>query len=302
MSDDNSRPDVVVVGMPSCGKTVFFTVLGKKFTSRVDGKRVAPLGFRMSTCDNQTSDVVEDAYGRLVAGKWPQATDRGNILPLKWEVLTGRRRVFTLSSMDIAGEDFRRAFIFERGDKVSDGGQDDSSDFLMGGTAISAQSKGKRAVDILKKAISTAKVVCFMVNVALSDGKDVDVRDELWEKKRRRFISLVQNIYHTLNQDPGLRSKSVIVLSQVHLHEGEIERAGGPLMYLGEVCGGAASELHNLAKDYDIPVIAVSSINEARVDDDLPRISSPDDIKSSGWACQGKRRVSAVSASACRLP
>ena len=42
MSDQAPRPDVVVVGMPSCGKTVFFTVLGKKFTNLVGGRRAAP--------------------------------------------------------------------------------------------------------------------------------------------------------------------------------------------------------------------------------------------------------------------
>ena len=31
MSSDKVNPDVVVVGMPSCGKTVFFTVLGSMF-------------------------------------------------------------------------------------------------------------------------------------------------------------------------------------------------------------------------------------------------------------------------------
>ena len=110
MSGENPKPDVVVVGMPSCGKTVFFTVLGKKFTNLVDGRRVAPLGFRMRTCDKATFTVVNVAYDRLRRGSWPEATKAGQMMPLRWEVFTGNRRIFELFSMDVAGETFKKAF------------------------------------------------------------------------------------------------------------------------------------------------------------------------------------------------
>ena len=123
MSEGGVNPDVVVVGMPSCGKTVFFTVLGKKFTNLVDGRRSAPLGFRMSTCDQSTSDVVDAAYDRLRAGSWPETTKEGQIMPLRWDVLTGKRRVFKLYSMDIAGETFKRTFGIGDRKNTSAGGR-----------------------------------------------------------------------------------------------------------------------------------------------------------------------------------
>ena len=302
MSGENPKPDVVVVGMPSCGKTVFFTVLGKKFTNLVDGRRVAPLGFRMRTCDKATFTVVNVAYDRLRRGSWPEATKAGQMMPLRWEVFTGNRRIFELFSMDVAGETFKKAFdIGEEGGAGESPSRDyrstkveratsDSGDELYREGDVSAESKPQsvaetdedRAAEELKMAIDTAKVVCFMVNIALPNGRSGRAVDDADEKKLLRFRSSVLNMYLSLKKRPELRAKSMIVLTQTHLHEGEIERAGGPVMYLGDVCGGEASELCNIVTENDIPVVAVSAINEERDSNELPLITSPDDIPSSG--------------------
>ena len=305
MSGESFKPDVVVVGMPSCGKTVFLTVLGKKFTNLVGGRRVAPLGFRMSTCDRETATVVNVAYDRLSRGMWPEATKAGQIMPLRWEVFTGRRRIFELFSMDIAGETFRRAFgdvddagggggggknqgkagktkDADAGDELyrGDSADDRPADSPMTGDV--PMTDEEQAVDRLKNAIATAKVVCFMVNVALPDRHGGKTLDDAGEKKLLRFREAVTNMYLALRDKPDLCGKSMIVLSQTHLHEGEIERIGGPVMYLGEVCGGEAAELSNLARERDIPVMAVSAINEKRDANDLPAFGSPGEIPSSG--------------------
>ena len=302
MTDDSINPDVVVVGMPSCGKTVFFTVLGKKFTNLVDGRRTAPLGFRMGTCDKATGTVVNVAYDRLRNGSWPEPTNAGQVMPLRWEVFTGKRRIFELFSMDIAGETFKRAFGIGEDDAVGAGddslqktqtsnADDDAGNELyrdaaapseFGDPAKSKKTDVEGAARALRTAVDNARAVCFMVNIALPDWRDEKSLDDVDEKKLARFRDSVLNMYLSLRNRPELRAKSMIVLTQAHLHEWEIERAGGPVMYLGDVCGGEASELSNLAKESDIPVIAVSAINEERDSNDLPRISSPDDIPSSG--------------------
>ena len=304
MSDENLNPDVVVVGMPSCGKTVFFTVLGKKFTNLVDGRRGAPLGFRLSTCDRNTASVVSVAYDRLRHRQWPEATKAGQIMPLRWEVFTGRRRIFELFSMDIAGETFKKTFdINDDDDGFGEGSKStvpqskaltivDPGDELYRAESASGDSSTvdggretdeEKAAGLLKRAIETAKVVCFMVNIALPDGRGGKKTDDADERKLLRFRSSVMNMYLSLKESPRLRAKSMIILTQSHRHQGAIERAGGPVMYLGDVCGGEASELSNLARENDIPVIAVSAINETeRGANELPSIESPYDIPSSG--------------------
>ena len=301
MSGEEVKTEVVVVGMPSCGKTVFFTVLGKKFTSLVDGRSAAPLGFRMSTCDKATANVVSEAYDRLRNGKWPESTKEGQIMPLRWEVFTGRRRVFELYSMDIAGETFKKAFGIDDGKDASEekgaasprakskrkGAGDDE---LFHGQSSSDEEDGSTegatgvelAADRLKQAVKTAKVVCFMVNIALPDRRGGKAFDEADEAKLLRFRSSVMNMYLSLREHPDLRAKSIIVLTQSHQHGGEIERVGGPVMYLGDMCGGEGAELSNLAKEHNVPVIAVSAINEERDSNELPEINSPGDIPSSG--------------------
>ncbi len=285
MKDVGSSPDVVVVGMPACGKTVFLTVLGKKFTNQVVGKDVSPLGFRMSTCDANTRSVVESAFNRLREGKWPESTDQGTFVPLKWEVQTGWRRIFTLSSMDIAGEDFKKAFkVGDAGGRDAAGSNNAPDDFFVPpGTGA---SRSQSAVDTLKKAIEKAKVVCFMVNVALPDerlaGESSGDEKKIAKVKRRQFESVVSNMYISLRQNQKLREKSIILLTQSHLQAGSIERAGGPAMFLGELCGGAAAELCNLIREHNIPIMAVSAVNEVGGGKDPPDISSPGDIQSSG--------------------
>lgn len=302
MNAENPRPDVVVIGMPSCGKTVFFTVLGKKFTNLVDGRRAAPLGFRMGTCDRETAKVINFAYDRLCGGRWPEATKEGLVMPLRWEVFTGRRRIFEMFSMDIAGETFKKAFAIKDDDGHGDGvlapaipmkeqhGTDSGDELYRAeskpedlSVAGMRETDEDKAVAMLTSAIESAKVVCFMVNIALPDRQSRGDGDDEDERKILRFRSSVLNMYLSLKESPELRTKSLIVLTQAHRHQGEIERAGGPAMYLADVCGGEASELSNLAKENDIPVIAVSAINEIEHgNNELPEIRSPDRIPSAG--------------------
>lgn len=278
MRGNNFNPDVVVVGMPSCGKTVFFTVLGRKFTSAEPGARKGPpLGFNMSSCDDATINIVDTAFDRLREGKWPGATPSGQIMPLEWEVRTGTRHIFNLSSMDVAGEDFRKAFNVKGNDDDAGADSEAQLDPLIGPSM--SGSSVTDAVDTLKKAVDGAKVVCFMVNVALS-GQEMS--GDVGVGKRHQFGEVARNIFITLKDRPDLRAKSMILLTQSHRHKDEIERAGGPAFYLRNICGGDAAQLSKLAREKKIPVIAVSAINVDGDSNDLPEITSAEDIQSSG--------------------
>ena len=296
MSSENSNPEVVVLGMPSCGKTVFLSVLGKKFTDVVDGRRAAPLGFRLSTCDVETAEVVNSAYDRLREGKWPSATNIGQTMPLRWELFTGRRRIFELFSMDIAGETFKEAFGIKDGasaqkrqEQAPKKVDSDDDDLFRGNEegASSSSDTGDRqeigdAAQRLKNAVNSAKIVCFLINVSLPENIGRAGMSSFDATRLARFRSAVVNMYLLLKKNRGLRSRSVIVLTQAHSHQAEIDRAGGPGMFLGDLCGGEAVELCNLAKDSNIPVIAVSAVNEREGDDSIPEIKSPSDIPSDG--------------------
>ena len=311
MSEGSANPDVVVVGMPSCGKTVFFTVLGKKFTSG----GFSPLGFRMKSLGDTIRQINDIYTNRLLTGKWAMPTEENLIIPLRWEVFTGYRRIFELCTMDCAGEAFVDAFEIARRDDgsrsqnktsakkvkapVADRPKTDSdSDDEFYNSAVSNHAENEimsNAADFLRRAIETAKVVCFMVNINVPDSPPSDMsekdleklpsteRERLLDEKRSYFDfrDATAGIYMALTKRVNLRGRSMIMLTQTHLHEARIERAGGPVMYLGKVGGGLASELSALAAEEAIPVIAVSAINAEKTNK-LPEIVSPASIPSSG--------------------
>ena len=82
MSAAESSPDVVVIGLKSCGKTVFFTVLDKKFGVMEDGSCASPLGFGMERCYDSMSNEIDKSFDMLMDGHWPAATREGQVIPL----------------------------------------------------------------------------------------------------------------------------------------------------------------------------------------------------------------------------
>ena len=69
--------------------------------------------------DSRTAKVIADVNERFRIGEWPHPTEEGREYPLRWDVFTGNRKIFQLTSMDVAGEAFVKAF----GDKGNVGVQ-----------------------------------------------------------------------------------------------------------------------------------------------------------------------------------
>ena len=329
MSAAESSPDVVVIGLKSCGKTVFFTVLDKKFGVMEDGSCASPLGFGMERCYDSMSNEIDKSFDMLMDGHWPAATREGQVIPLKWEVFTGERRILELSSMDLAGETVAKALGISSGKATDENAAasssrrkrktkavNDSGEELFHGDAR-AEYRGDlatehdRVAEELRKAIEGAKVVCFMVNIALPeyiwevDGKkrvriDREERQKLldarvisekdaMEIERRMlkigdFRDIVDAIYFSLKGNKDLQKKSIIVLTQAHRYQDAIDLAGGACTYLGIPDRMRGASLSKLARERNIPVISVSAINEltGAYETELPEISSPENIPSDG--------------------
>ena len=274
-------PDVLVLGMPSSGKTVFLSVLGRNFTLVADDSDARPLGFRMRAIGRSTQEAVSRNYARLLGGEWPASTVAGSVTPLTWDVFTGERKVFTLSSMDVSGESFVKAFCEGGGEAAGQGEGDGLLDMAQ------SEAGTDTAVRMLRELAVSAKVICFFVNIAaasrslLGGGRrtgpgtaDADAT--------RNYEEGVASICSLLDELPSLRSRTLVVLTQAHRHQSEIERAGGPSAFLGRV----APSLRQSVDEFGIPVIAVSAINERDsefgFDEDDEDNSVPESIESDG--------------------
>lgn len=258
----SNSPEVLVLGMPSSGKTVFLSVLGRNFTLVADDSDARPLGFRMRAIGRSTQETVSRNYARLLGGEWPASTVAGSVTPLTWDVFTGARKVFTLSSMDVSGESFVKAFCEEGSETIRQKEKDGLLDMAQ------SESGTGDVVELLRELALSAKVICFFVNIAIArrgrlqaggglNARQVDI-DAL-----RNYEEGIANICALLDELPSLRSKAIVVLTQAHRHQSEIEKSGGPAAFLGRI----APNLRQTVAEFDIPVIAVSAINERDSED-----------------------------------
>lgn len=262
-------PDVVVLGMPSSGKTVFLSVLGLKFALPSNGQAFAPLGFRMNpdlNDNNRTANVISEANEKFRKGEWPDATEEGREYPLRWDVFTGNRKIFQLTSMDVAGEAFVKAFGDKGGIGTQKKGQGSKKSKRNAGTdglldesdtpQQETPSTADGVAEKLKEAVKNAKVVCFFINIALLEDKQ-DGKDSL-----KNFHETIKYVSGTLRNNQDLAARAIIVLTQSHLHSEEI-RLHGAAKFLGNIDKSYATEegLYQQVIDGDIPVVAVSAVN-----------------------------------------
>ena len=280
-SSTPSSPDVLVLGMPSSGKTVFLSVLGRDFTLVADDSDARPLGFRMRAIGRSTLETVSRNYAKLLGGEWPASTVAGSFTPLTWDVFTGARKVFTLSSMDISGESFVSAF--SEGGKAASRKSDD--DGLLD-VAENETTMSDTASALLREQAASAKVICFFVNIAAARRGALGGGAKYGQKDFdaiRNYEDGIANMCVLLDEFPELRSKALVVLTQAHRHQAEIEKAGGPAAYLGRI----APNLRQSVAEFSIPVIAVSAINERDSgldfdDDDDGDNAVPETLESDG--------------------
>ena len=257
---DNSvsnSADVLVLGMPSSGKTVFLSVLGRNFTLVADDSDARPLGFRMRAIGRSTQEAVSRNYARLLGGEWPSSTVAGSVTPLTWDVFTGARKVFTLSSMDVSGESFVKAFCEDGSEAIHQREKDGLLDMAQ------SESGSGDVVELLRELALSAKVICFFINIAAArKGRIQDLGGSAARHTEvdavRNYEEGIANICALLDELPSLRSKAIVVLTQAHRHQSEIEKSGGPAAFLGRI----APNLRQTVAEFDIPVIAVSAINE----------------------------------------
>jgi uncharacterized membrane protein YhaH (DUF805 family) len=95
---------IAMIGLEGSGKTTFITTLAKRFSvARNDAIFLDPLGAT-------TLKYIEHNWGKLQAGEWPQATNVGAVLELRWKLHVPNAGHCELRLLDASGLDIRRLF------------------------------------------------------------------------------------------------------------------------------------------------------------------------------------------------
>lgn len=266
-------PDVVVLGLPSCGKTVFLSVLGLKYALKTEAD--SALGFSMDA-DGDTRKIVKESADKIRNGEWPPATEVGLLIPMLWNVRTGDRNIFQLMSMDVSGESVRQTFG-GKGNAMPQRGGRDTPLF-----PVSQNGGADNSVVKLRNAVDSAKVVCFLINIALPEKSD---RDSKGKAKWEKFSEAVRLVNDMLENLPGLAKKLIVVLTQAHRYFDKI-RLNGADSYLNDMEDVKMAGLHRKIRNNRIPVVAVSAVNEditrGSGENVVSGVESYKDIKSDG--------------------
>ena len=166
---EETKREVVILGVKGSGKTVFLSVLGHAF------EKIGEFGLNLRP-DPRTKRFVFETWNLMAPDdgspqEFPPATDpNSDPLPLTWNVQVGTSPVFRLSSLDCAGETMVRAFT-EGGDAARERVFSDALDRVF-----AAMDRGVPATDApgamaeadpvtrLRTMTRRASVVCLFLN------------------------------------------------------------------------------------------------------------------------------------------
>ena len=219
--------DVLLLGVKGSGKTVFLSVLGRRFEHEgVLGLCLVPQG------GTETDAFVTDCALRLEQDRrFPEATSRHTRTLLRWEVQAGSRSLFSLSSIDCAGETILSAFC---GDDLPEADSSASDELL---SSAAHQSSEREIVDQLRSMASGAAAICLVVNPndLLTNRPRYAEENEGERREFEKRLLDMRRLSLAIAQSPSLRSKPMfLLLTQTgdDAVRSAVERAGGPREYL----------------------------------------------------------------------
>jgi hypothetical protein len=99
--------NICIIGTKGAGKTVFLSVLAKRYEKTVPGKP------RLEFLNPDTSRYINDAWNKLTRDQdWPDSTLPGEITDLKWKLHTydGSKQNHHITVLDSVGQDIREIF------------------------------------------------------------------------------------------------------------------------------------------------------------------------------------------------
>lgn len=250
---------VVVLGVQGSGKTVFLSILGHTFD------RVGAFGLQM-TAKGGTWDYVSAAYNRMRDEfEWPQSTNKGQFVELSWEVKDVSTPLFTIDSIDCAGEEIVEALApgFDSASK------DDSRD--SGGTgdefaAADSGGKGKDVKKLIAERVANASVVCLFINPNDFEDRITGEGDAFGSDKekndartRSRDMRRLLQTFLDSETPPGSPKRIVLTITQSGRREvsNEMDELGGAKTYLFRQ-DGALESWRGTASSH---IIAVSAVN-----------------------------------------
>ena len=279
--------NVVILGVQGSGKTVFLSVLGHAFEA------AGALGLQLTArLGSGTAEYVRGAY-RLMQGenKWPMSTNLGERRDLVWDVKRGRRKLFSIESLDCAGEEIVAALAPEREGagfvaakkrtsrrkKASDADWDDGD--------VEADSAGEGGQDgdlraHLRARVAEADVVCLFVNpydfetYIEGEGDAFGDPDDI-KGAQKRSDDMGRLLQTFLDDGVAAAGKRVVVtVTQSGRPEilRRIEELGGAGAYLFDQDEALATMSHV----GEAHVIAVSAVNEIVWKDSRGRIVVPE--------------------------
>ena len=296
MNDSENAGSVVLLGVQGSGKTVFLSILDECFAE--------PAAFGLSLfgmAGTPTSDYVHGAVRRMRDdNEWPASTGERDFFELSWVVRSGTRPLFTLESIDCAGESIVKAlapaFKAESGERASDRqkpGADEWDNEDDGAARADADDMSER----IRERVAAAKVVCLFVNPNdfsrhINDGGD-DIGDEEYVKAARERCDAMSRLLRVFLEGPlGIGKRIVFVVTQAAQWDRlrRIEEAGGAKAFLF----GQNHWLEAFDRAASARVVAVSAVNnvvwKAQGGESVePREENRDEGRLQGISWKGRR-------------
>lgn len=272
---DDGGLSVVVLGVQGSGKTVFLSVLGYTFEEEVGAFGLQLLG----SFSNGTRNYVNRIYRAMrYDHEFPMSTNDTERTDLLWSVRNGSRPLFTIESLDCAGETIIDALAHTSRNAGASGeetGKRRTKTTGRGGKQLSqgfedldeesANDGGQGDVrDIIRARIAEAKVICLFLNPADFNTHVADLSATLSEKDQEDafyrsdgMAFLLQTILDTQAADG---KKVVLAITQTGDQDvrRRIEELGGAKAYLFE----QDSRVSIMRGAETANVIAVSAVNE----------------------------------------
>ncbi len=246
---------VVILGVQGSGKTVFLSVLGETFAEG------GVLGLSLGG-DPATEDFTAETF-RLMEWEhqFPESTDRTVSIPLRWKVRVGDQNIFSLATLDCAGELIVDAFAPGAEKREASENNESADEENAFAQASQGAAHRKTAIDRLRELVQEAKVICLFVNPAdFKRNQRLDGTRRQRDAAFRRYRDMDRLLDVFLRGDAAGSRPIVIVLTQTGAESlrNEIAYHGGPKGYLFD----AYPKLRKLKRAIDAQVICVSAVNE----------------------------------------
>ena len=262
MNDPENIGSVVLLGVQGSGKTVFLSVLDHGF--------MEPAAFGLSLSgreDTPTSDYARGKFDHMrEQGDWPPSTNDREFFELTWVVRSGVHPLFTLASIDCAGEAIVKALApgYQAGDGAGGSPTQKTSGDTWDNDDGTPQAGDGDMAERIRERVAAAKVICLFLNPNdferhIDDGGDDIGGKEDVKAARQRSGAMKRLLDAFLVGPQGEGKRIVLVITQAEQgHRSRtIEETGGAKAFLFD----QNHWLESRERALSARVVAVSAVN-----------------------------------------